>query len=152
MTERQKIIAHKLTILSAKNKLKRIPGITVLELYEENENLALNECYSAYSSAYGYAQKPYSRLSYKSPEKKVCDWIIDVMDLKQYCEYYYFCGLWSKIKILDLICAVSFLWREDNGFLFAETDLSRILECGFDSRDEEHFLIDVWENKKNPNP
>ena len=147
MTERQKTIAHKLAIQSAKNKLKRIPGIDVLELYEEDENLSLNECYLAYSSTYGYDQKPYSKLPYTSSEEKVCSWIIDTMNLKEHHTYYYFCGLWSKIARSDLMCAVSFWWREDKGFLLAEIDLSRILECGFDSRDEYHFLIDVWENK-----
>ena len=145
MTERQKIIAHKIAIQSAKNKLKRIPGIAVLELYEEDENLALNECYSIYYDSFGYDQKPYSGLSYKSPEEKVCSWIIDTMNLKEHREYYYFCGLWSKIEMVDLVCAVSFLWREDHGFLLVDIDFSRILECGLDSRDEEHFLIDIWE-------
>lgn len=147
MTERQKIIAHKLTIQSAKNKLKQIPGIAVLELYEENENFALNKCFSEYSSTYNY-EKPYSRLSYKSSEEKVCSCIIDTMGLKEQHNYFYFCNLWSNIKILDLKCAISFLWHKNRGFLFAETDLSRILECGLDSRDEYHFLIDIWKNKK----
>lgn len=145
MTERQKLIAHKLSIQSAKNKLKRIPGIAVLELYEGIENIALNEWNLIYLSSFGYAQKPYSRLSYKSSEEKVCSWIIDTMNLKEHREYYYFCGLWSKLKIVDLVCAVSFLWQENHGFLFVEADLSRMLECGFDSRDENHFLIDIWE-------
>jgi hypothetical protein len=153
MTERQAIIAHKITVQAAKNKLKRIPGIAVLELYGENENLALNECASRYFSiSCGYDQKPYSRLFYKSPEETVCSWMIDTMNLKEHRAYYYFCGIWSKIELLDLTCAVSFLWREDHGFLFAEADLSRMLECGFDSRDENHFLIDIWENRKSFNP
>ena len=30
------------------------------------------------------------------------------------------------------------------GFLLAETDSSRMLEAGFDSRDENYYLIDIW--------
>lgn len=148
VTERQKIIAHKIKIQSAKNKLKQIPGIAVLELYEENENPALNECYSVYFSTFGDALEPYSRLPYKSSDEKVCSWIIDTMELKEHREYFYFCGLWSRIRIVDLKGMLSFLWQKDRGFLFAEVDLSRMLECGLDSRDEYHFLIDIWEYKK----
>lgn len=31
------------------------------------------------------------------------------------------------------------------GVLLAETDLSRMVEAGSDSRDEYHYLIDVWD-------
>ena len=62
MTERQKIIAYKLAIQSAKNKLKQIPGIALLELYGENENSALNALCSAYLSTFKYNPKPYSKL------------------------------------------------------------------------------------------
>lgn len=147
MTERQKLIAQKLAIQSAKNKLKQLCGVTVSELYEENQNPALNELTAAYLSAFADNTEPYSRLLYKSSEEKICSWIIDTMELKEQGEYYYYCGLWSKIKLLDLKCAVASLWRSEknvSGFLLAETDLSRMMECGLDSRDEYHFLIDIW--------
>ncbi len=147
MTERQKRIAQKLAIQSAKNKLKELSGIAVSELYEENQNLALNELAAAYFSTFSDNQEPYSRLPYQSSKEKIYSWIIDTMELKEQREYYYFCGLWSKIKLLDLKCAVAALWRSEknvSGFLLAETDLSRIMECGLDSRDENHFLIDIW--------
>ena len=47
--------------------------------------------------------------------------------------------------MVELACAVSFLWREDHGFLVVGIDFRRILECGLDFCDEEHFLIDIWE-------
>lgn len=151
MTERQKIIAHKIAIQSAKNILRQIAGIEVLEIYEENENQGLNELYSAYTSTYEYDWKPSGRLSYRSSEERICSWIIDTMGLKE-TEYFLLCGLWCRIKILDLKRAVSSLWKaKENvvGFLLAETDLSRIVECGCDSRDEDNYLIDIWE-KENP--
>lgn len=73
--------------------------------------------------------------------------IAQKLELREQGEYYYYCGLWSKIKLLDLKCAVAALWRvQENvsGFLIAETDLSRIMECGLHSRDEYHFLIDIF--------
>lgn len=149
MTERQKRIAQKLAVQSAKNKLKQISGIEVSELYGEGQNPALNELVAAFRSGYSDHQEPYSRLFYKSSKEKIYSWIIDTMELKEQGEYYYHCGLWiwSKIKLLDLKCAVASLWRSEknvSGFLLAETDLSRIMECGLDSRDECHFLIDIW--------
>ncbi len=151
MTERQNLIAHKIAVQSAKNTLKQISGICVLEIYEENENHDLNELYSAYTVTYGYNEKPYSKLPYNSSEEKISSWLIDTMGLKEQREYFLFCGLWSRVKILDIKQAVSALWRHNKnctGFLLAEIDLSRILECGSDSRDEDHYLIDIWEKEK----
>jgi len=151
MTERQSLIAHKIAVQSAKNTLKQISGICVLEIYEENENQDLNELYAAYTATYGYHERPYGKLPYNSSEEKINSWIIDAMDLKEQREYFLLCGLWSRIKILDLKHAVSSLWRHNKncaGFLLAEIDLSRILECGSDSRDEDHYLIDIWEKEK----
>ncbi len=147
MTERQKIIAHKIAVQSTKNALKQIAGIAVLDIYTENENQGLNELYAAYASTYGCDWKPYSKLPYQASEEQIFDWIIDTMDLKE-TEYFFLCGLWCRIKVLDLKCAVASLWHKEKnvvGFLLAETDLSRIVECCSDSRDEENYLIDIWE-------
>ena len=50
MTERQKLIAYKQTVQAAKNKLKQMSGISILELLEHNENPGLNEMFSAYTT------------------------------------------------------------------------------------------------------
>ncbi len=103
--------------------------------------------YRSIFSTFADDPEPYSKLHYKSSEEQIYSWIIDTMELKEQREYYYYCGLWSKIKLLDLKCAVAALWRSEknvSGFLLAETDLSRVMECGLDSRDEYHFLIDIW--------
>ena len=49
MTERQKLIAYKQTVQAAKNKLKQMSGISILEILEQNENPGLNEMSSALS-------------------------------------------------------------------------------------------------------
>lgn len=67
---------------------------------------------AAYRSTFSGNQEPYNRLPYKSSKEKICSWIIDAMELKEQGEYYY-CGLWSKIKLLDLKCAVAALWRSE---------------------------------------
>ena len=152
MTERQSLIARKIAIQSTKNMLKQLSGLDVLKIYEDNENRDLNELYSAYTSTFEYNEKPYSKLPYHSSEEKINSWLIETMELKEQGEYFLLCGLWSKIKILDLKSSVSSLWRHNKnsrGFLLAEIDLSRIMECGSDSRDEYHYLIDIWGRRGN---
>ena len=48
---------------------------------------------------------------------------------------------------MDLRLAIPSLWLHNGntkGFLLAETDSSRMLEAGFDSHDENYYLIDIW--------
>ena len=73
---------------------------------------------------------------------------LGMVGLNENNEYFFFCGIWCRIKLLDLRLAVPSLWMHDGntrGFLLAETDLSRMLEAGSDSRDEYHYLIDIWD-------
>lgn len=74
--------------------------------------------------------------------------MLGIVGLNENNEYFFFCGIWCRIKLLDLRLAVPSLWMHDGntrGFLLAETDLSRMLEAGSDSRDEYHYLIDIWD-------
>ena len=73
---------------------------------------------------------------------------LGIVGLNENNEYFFFCGIWCRIKLLDLRLAVPSLWMHDGntrGFLLAETDLSRMLEAGSDSRAEYHYLIDIWD-------
>ena len=73
---------------------------------------------------------------------------LGIVGLNENNEYFFFCGIWCRIKLLDLRLAVPSLWMHDGntrGFLLTETDLSRMLEAGSDSRDEYHYLIDIWD-------
>ena len=147
MTECQKLIAYKQTVQAAKNKLKQMSGISILEILEQNENPGLNEMFSAYTTTFGNDIEPYSKLSYPSPAETFYSWLIGTMELKENDEYYFYCGIWCRIKLLDLRLAIPSLWLHNGntkGFLLAETDSSRMLEAGFDSRDENYYLIDIW--------
>ena len=146
MTERQALIAHKQTVLRTKARLKQMQGVEVIELFEENEPDALRELYSAYlaySAAYSYCLEPCSRLPHGSSESEICSWLMSEMRLREGYEYFFHYNLWVQLRIQHLYPAVQSLWS-GNGFLLAETDFSRILEAGFDSRDEDHYLIDIW--------
>lgn len=138
MTERQKLIARKRTVLCAKARLQRMAGIEVIKIFEQGEPEELNELYSAYTSTCSYDFEPYSRLPHRSSEIEIHSWIIAVMELKEDAEYFFRCGLWARIRIQDLRPAVQSLWH-GNSFLLAEANLSRILEAGFDSRDEDNW-------------
>lgn len=73
---------------------------------------------------------------------------LGIVGLNENNEYFFFCGIWCRIKLLNLRLAVPSLWMHDGNtrsFLLAETDLSRMLEAGSDSRDEYHYLIDIWD-------
>lgn len=152
MTERQQLIAHKQTLQFAKNKLKQIEGIEVLKIFEQDEHTELNKMYLAYvpSYSYDYNMQPCSKLPYKSTESQIHSWIIANMGLKEKNEYFFYCRVWVKIKILDLQLAVQSLWKQSTniGFLLAEIDLSYMLEVSFDSRDEDNYLIDIWKYNK----
>lgn len=72
---------------------------------------------------------------------------LGIVGLKENNEYFFFCGIWCRIKLLDLRPAIPSLWLHNGntkGFLLAETDSSRMLEAGFDSRYENYYLIDIW--------
>lgn len=72
---------------------------------------------------------------------------LGIVGLKENNEYFFFCGIWCRIKLLDLRLAIPSLWLHNGNtkvFLLAETDSSRMLEAGFDSRDENYYLIDIW--------
>ena len=145
MTERQKLIAHKKNVLYTKARLQQMTGIEVIKIFEQTEPEELNKIYSAYTSfAYFYDYEPYSRLPYDSSKFEIYSWIISVMGLKEGAEYFFRCDLWVQIRIQNLQLAVQSLWYENN-FLLVETDFSRVLEASFDSRDEDNYLIDIWE-------
>lgn len=151
MTERQKLIEYKQAIQSAKIKLKQMDGIDVLEIFGPNEPDWLNELFRAYSTTYGCDVKPCSKLPCSSSAEAVYSWTIDTMGLRENKEYFFFCGVWSRIKLLDLRLAVPSLWRHGEntrGFLLADAELSRFLEAGADSRDEYNYLIDIWNCEK----
>ena len=150
MTERQQLIAKKLHILSVKKTLGRLSGIDIIGIVDENENNRLSELYSAYTPIMcSYATVPYSKISYKSNEEQVASWIIESMELKENIRYFFKCkGTWVGIKFLNLHEGVNSLWKHQGlGFMLASNDLTQIMEASFDSRDEDNYLIDIWNYK-----
>ena len=110
----------------------------------------LSELYSAYTPIMcSYATVPYSKISYKSNEEQVASWIIESMELKENIRYFFNCkGTWVGIKFLNLHEGVNSLWKHQGlGFMLASNDLTQIMEASFDSRDEDNYLIDIWNYK-----
>ncbi len=148
MTERQQLILKKRKIQFVKNGLRVLSGIEVLELYEDNENIELNTMYKAYLPTYltENGNLPYSKLPFSSSKSEIYDWIIQDTEIQEQKEYFLLYGIWVKIRIWDRSLAAESLWalNKHTGFLLAESDYSRILEVGADSRDEENYLLDIW--------
>lgn len=153
MTERQRLIEKKQQIQLVKNRLKQMKGIEVLECFFEDENLALNKMYSAYTfSMVSSDIKPYSRLSDQAAEAQIISWLITDMNLKENTDYFFYCcGTWTKIRLLNLQTGIKSLWtyrgESLKGFMLVNTDFTCIMEACSDSRDEENYLIDIWNDQ-----
>lgn len=149
MTDRQKQIAEKQRRLYLKNWLKELSGIEVLEVYEGDENRELCAMYQAYLLTYQIenGSLPYSKLPFSSSKSEIYTWILQGMEIRKQKEYFLYHRVWMKIRILDAALAVESLWEASGGlgFLLAQTDYSYMLEVGADSRDEENYLLDIWE-------
>lgn len=148
----QQLILKKRKIQFVKNGLKSLRGIEVLELYEDDENTELNTMYKAYLPTYliENGNLPYSKLPFSSAKPEIYAWILQNMEITEQKEYFLHNGVWVKIRILDASLAVESLWKQNkqSGFLLVESDYSRILEVCADSRDEENYLLDIWEYQR----
>ena len=61
-----------------------------METYENNENIWLNEIWSAYAPVMRSNDiVPYSKLSIYSSDSELCSWTISTLDLKEENEYYF---------------------------------------------------------------
>lgn len=147
MTERQQLIAQKLQILSMKQTLEKLSGIEIMGIVDDNDNSILNEIYLAYEPIMcSYTTVPYSKISYKSSEEQVISWIAVSMELKENICYFFYChNTWVKIRFLNLHDGIKSLWKHRVlGFVLVNNNLTQIMEASFDSRDEDNYLIDVW--------
>ena len=152
MTERQKLIAEKQHIMAVKAALKRLCGVEVIQIFENNENPELNDMYSVYQPIMcSYMGKPYSKISYRSSKEEIILWIVSNMNLKEGNIYFFYClGTWVKIKLSDLFEGVWSLFDYSGGscgFLLSDVSMSHMMEVSFDSRDEENYCIDIWKYK-----
>ena len=146
--ERQRLLAQKRTLLAARTRCKQLSGVEIIALLDGQEYPPLSQMYAEYCPyVSSYDTIPTSRLSHSAPREQICAWVVETMGLQKGQEYFYLCGggFWAHIRLTDLTLAVPSLLGECvEGFLLAEVDLSRMLEVGFDSRDEEQYLIDIW--------
>lgn len=151
---RQKRLENKIQMQKAKNKLKRLDGVCILKIFENDEGDTLNEILSGYHPT--MSSIPHGKISFKASKTEIFIWIIAEMHLEYGQEYFFLCdGIWVKIKIIDLQAAVKSLWehgidKSENyklgtvGFLLVDADMNCVMEAGSDSRDEYNYLIDIW--------
>lgn len=153
--ERIDLLKYKKELQNARNVLKEMSGIEVLEFYEKDTpnriQILMKKSSRARTSAY---EEPYSRCKGKDWEELYV-WIITDMKLQEGQIFYFWCnGFWAKIKITDLRKAVVSLWEHDSyaqtvksgtsyGFLLIDEEMDCIMEVGGDSRDEDNYLMDI---------
>ena len=145
--EGQRVVAEKRGDLAARTRGKQLSGVEIIALLDGEEIPPLSRMYAAYCSYMCNDTVPTSRLPHSAPREQICAWVVATMGLQEGQEYFYLCGggFWAHIRLTDVTLAVPSLLGECvEGFLLAEVDLSRMLEVGFDSRDEERYLIDIW--------
>lgn len=141
MTERQKLIARKRDLQAARNCVRKLEGVEALGVFELTENSALQQFCQAHFPAF-FNRQPVSRLDYQASEEQVCVWLMEHLGLSggDVC-FWQIYSVWASIRILDLPAALGSLWAHRD-ILLITADFRQILGAGFDSRDEEHFLID----------
>lgn len=155
MAERRDIISRKIQINRVKQMMSRMEGIEALEMDENGENILLAERYLSYTRAV-YAQdgpSPCSRLPHRSSERRIVSWILENMCLDGSQTYFFLCyGIWVKIRFSDLWAGVKSLWEHYGpcvkGFLLSDAEVSRFMEVSADSRDEENYVMDIWNCEK----
>ena len=152
MGEHRQLLEEKLQLQRAKNRLRELRGVTVEALLAKDSAPQLDKLLAEYAhTSYEQNTPPHSRLPLTAEENVIWAWLETELSLETGAMYYYCCeGLWAKLRLLELVPAVSSLWRQETGhgyttgFLLISGDLCWLLEAGSDSRDEAHYLVDIW--------
>ena len=98
---------------------------------------------------YTYSKQPDSKISVKSDDILIYQWIIENMKLKNNDILFLLCeGIWIKIQIIEVMSATQCLWNNIDtlckGFTVLNEEMDKLLEVGNDSRDEWNFLFDEY--------
>lgn len=161
--EKRLLFEKKRDIQMAKNILKVIEGIEVLDIFEMKSNSILAKINCNYNQAQQNSKiLPISKLSVNSSLTEICRWIRKSIDIIKNKEYFFCCGgliikVWTKIKIVEADKAVESMWLCDKkinnkgyclGFLLVDFISAQLYEVCFDSSDEYHYLIYNWKENK----
>lgn len=147
--EKRILLERKKAMQDAKNRLQFIndQGLEVLEIFEEDTKPALEEIFSEYRATHFSADIPADyKISTDVSQEQIYTWIIEKFQLLEGKEYFLLdeYSIWAKIRIKNVYEAVKSMWNHKNkNFILVDMESKKILEVGNDSRDEEHYLIDI---------
>ena len=140
----------KLKLQTVRNILKTLNGVKILYIYENSDPILerISENFSD-MGRYTYSKQPDSKISVKSDDILIYQWIIENMKLKNYDILFLLCeGIWIKIQIIEVMSATQCLWNNIDtlckGFTVLNEEMDKLLEVGNDSRDEWNFLFDEY--------
>lgn len=145
----KELLKNKIKLQTVRNKLKTLNGVKILCIFE-NGNPVLEHILESFSDIgyYSYEKQPDSKISVKSDDLSIYQWIIENMKLKNNDVLFLLCErIWIKIQIIEVISATQSLWNIDTscrGFTVLNEEMDKLLEVGNDSRDEWNFLFDEY--------
>lgn len=141
---------RKKAMQNARNRFKNIngQGIEVLEIFEEDTKPALEEIFSEYRTTYFSSDIPADyKISTDVSQEQIYSWIIEKFQFYEGKEYFLLdeYSIWATIRIKNVYEAVKNMWNYTNkNFILVDMESRKVLEVGNDSRDEDHYLIDVY--------
>lgn len=155
--EKRMLLERKKAMQDARNRMKLIDGqgLEVFDIFEENTKPTLGKVmFQRCATNYPMNVPAENKISEDVSEEELFAWIAEKLDLVEGKEYFYYCsGMWAVIKINKLFPAIKNMWFHDTlergigclGFLLVDLESNRVLEVGSDSRDEENYLIDIFD-------
>lgn len=141
-----KKLAQKLALQRVRNAVAKIRGILLLSIEEDNASIAEKLARVGFCSS---EKMPDSALPSSSAVGKVIEWIAAQMSLCEQSIYYlYLENCLVKFKLIDINTAVHDFWcllsPDSRGFTLLSEDKQTAFDVASDSRDEEHYLFDVY--------
>lgn len=147
--EKRILLERKKAMQDAKNRLQYIndQGLEVLEIFEEDTKPALEEIFSEFRATHFSSDIPADyKISTDVSQEQIYTWIIEKFQLLEGKEYFLLdeYSIWAKIRIKNVYEAVKSMWNHKNkNFILVDMKSKKVMEVGKDSRDEEHYLIDI---------
>ena len=152
----KELLEKKKKLQETRNILKIMNSIKILHIYETNENPELTQIENSFNElgVNSNNKKPDERISSKSTEDEIIQWISGLLLLKKNDILFWYCNrLWVEIEVTNEQLIIKELWNHEKnyfktnycaGFLIVPSTMDRMFEFGFDSRDEYNILFDEY--------
>lgn len=148
------ILKRKIHLQKVRNCLKNLNGVDVVCFLENTEHEKLFAVEQKYfPSVYSLDKTPDAILSCYTSEKEVIEWIKSHTGIQPHKNYYFRCSdVWVKIQIAEVETGIKSLWEHEQylghqysyGFILVDEKIEKMIEVGFDSRDEYNYFYDSY--------